>query len=237
MHLGFAKRAVIAMMSGYEDILQQSRMPWAESQGRLWKRRYKREVSPENLGSQNTMKGIIFNLLEDVVISHYGENTWDQLLTATSLDGAYTSLGSYPDEQIQGLVAAASHLLGLTPFEVLRWFGQQAIPLLFDRYPGFFTTQSSTRLFVLSVNGIIHPEVRKVYPGADVPTFEFRDELDGGLLMGYLSPRRLCALAQGFIEGAATHYGETAIFQHLECMHTGDRRCLCHISFSSGPGP
>jgi hypothetical protein len=189
------------------------------------------------LGSPGSMKGIIFNLLEEVVVSNYGEDTWDQLLTTTALDGAYTSLGSYPDEQIQELVGAASQMLGLTPFEVLRWFGRQAIPLLFHRYPGFFSSQPSTRPFVLSVNNIIHPEVRKVYPGADVPTFEFQDELDGGLLMGYLSPRRLCALAQGFIEGAATHYGETVIFEHRECMHQGDKKCLCHISFSPGLSP
>jgi Haem-NO-binding len=179
------------------------------------------------------MKGIIFNLLEDVVISNHGIDIWDQLLAAAALDGAYTSLGSYPDEQIHGLVAAVSRRLGLTPFEVLRWFGQQAIPLLSERYPAFFSSQSSTRPFVLSVNSIIHPEVRKIYPGADVPTFEFRHEPDGGLMMGYLSPRRLCALAQGFIEGAATHYGETVILEHRECMHKGDKRCLCHISFSS----
>ncbi len=183
------------------------------------------------------MKGIIFNLLEEVVITQHGEDTWDQLLSAAGLDGAYTSLGSYPDEHIQELVGAAARTLGLTTFEVLRWFGQQAIPLLFQRYPVFFSSQPSTRPFVLSVNSIIHPEVRKVYPGADVPTFEFRDELDGGLLMGYVSPRRLCALAQGFIEGAATHYDETLIFEHRECMHKGDKRCLCRISFSSDRSP
>ena len=138
------------------------------------------------------MKGIIFNLLEEVVTRIYGEDTWDQLLTATALDGAY---------------------------------------------PGFFSSQPSTRPFVLSVNSIIHPEVRKVYPGADVPTFDFHDEVDGSLAMGYRSPRRLCALAQGFIEGAATHYGETVIFEHRECMHKGDKRCLCVISFPSSMSP
>jgi hypothetical protein len=186
-----------------------------------------RQKQPES------MKGIIFNLLEDVVISNHGEDTWDQLLATTGLDGAYTSLGSYPDEQIQELVGAASRMLGLTSFEVLRWFGQQAIPLLFDRYPGFFSSQPSTRPFVLSVNSIIHPEVRKVYPGADVPTFEFLQAPNGDLMMGYRSARRLCALAQGFIEGAATHYGETVLFEHRECMHKGDKQCLCSISFSS----
>jgi predicted hydrocarbon binding protein len=179
------------------------------------------------------MKGIIFNLLEDVVIKSHGEETWEKLLSAASLDGAYTSLGSYPDEHIQALVGEAARALGLSPYEVLRWFGQQAIPLLVERYPPFFTAHDSARPFVLSVNSIIHPEVRKIYPGADVPTFEFRDAPGGALMMGYRSPRKLCALAQGFTEGAATHYGETVIFEHRECMHKGDARCLCHISFSS----
>jgi hypothetical protein len=36
------------------------------------------------------MKGIIFHLLENVVVSNHGEDTWDQLLAATALEGAYT---------------------------------------------------------------------------------------------------------------------------------------------------
>src|ERR1700722_1061663 len=179
------------------------------------------------------MKGIIFNLLEEVVIRDHGADTWDELLSATSLDGAYTSLGSYPDEHIQALVGAAAHRFGLSQFEVLRWFGQKAIPLLVERYPSFFTSQPSTRPFVLSVNGIVHPEVRKVYPGADVPTFEFQEAPGGALMMGYRSPRKMCALAQGFTEGAANHYGETVTFEHRECMNNGDSGCLCLIFFSS----
>ena len=84
------------------------------------------------------MKGIIFNLLEDAVISQYGADTWDELLVTTRLDGVYTSLGSYPDEEIQALIQAASRLLNIPPFEVLRWFGRQAMPLLLKRYPAFF---------------------------------------------------------------------------------------------------
>jgi hypothetical protein len=178
------------------------------------------------------MKGIVFNLLEEVVIRNYGDDTWDELLTRTGLDGAYTSLGSYPDEHVGELVGAASGMLGLTAGEVLRWFGQEAMPLLAARYPVFFSSQTSTRPFLLSVNGIIHPEVRKIYPGADVPTFEFRDGLDGRLMMAYRSPRRLCALAQGFAEGAAAHYGERLEFEHVECMLKGDERCLGAISFT-----
>ena len=49
--------------------------------------------------------------------------------------------------------------------------------------------------------------------------------------MGYQSARRLCALAHGFIEGAAAHFGETLVFEHLKCMHNGDPKCQFRIAF------
>lgn len=179
------------------------------------------------------MKGIIFNLMEEVVTNSHGPDAWDSLLDTAKLDGAYTSLGNYADDSLQALVAAAAQSLGMTTFEVLRWFGHEAMPLLFMRYPGFFSPHKSTRPFVLTVNSMIHPEVRKIYPGAECPDFEFSDAPDGSLLMGYQSPRRLCALAQGFVEGAAAHYGEIVGFEHQQCMHNGDPACLCRISFPS----
>jgi len=177
------------------------------------------------------MKGIVFNLFQEVVVRHHGEDTWDSFLEAAGLGGSYTSLGSYPDQDLQKLVVAASKALATTPSEMLRWFGLEAIPVLEGRYPHFFSAHASTRAFVLSVNNIIHPEVRKIYPGAEVPVFDFRDAPDGGLLMGYESVRKLCALAQGFVEGAAAHYGEVVGFEHLKCMHKGDSKCLFRLSF------
>src|SRR5437773_2399002 len=119
------------------------------------------------------MKGIVFNLLEQVVRQEYGEATWDQLLAAARLDGAYTSLGSYRDEDLYQLVGAAASALGLEPDAVVRWFGRKAMPLLAQKYPKFFEPHRSTRAFVLTLNDIIHPEVRKLYPGAQVPVFGF----------------------------------------------------------------
>lgn len=177
------------------------------------------------------MKGIVFNLLEEVVVRNYGEDRWDHILEASTLYGAYTSLGSYPDVHMSTMVQVAAQQLELTPFEVLRWFGREAIPCLVQRYPDFFTAHSTTLPFVLSVNSIIHPEVRKIYPGAQVPTFGFTEDLEGRLLMGYRSPRRLCALAQGFTEGAALHYHEAVQFEHIECMLKGDDQCLCRMTF------
>jgi hypothetical protein len=179
------------------------------------------------------MKGIVFNLLEEVVIRHHGPEAWDALLDGAGLDGAYTSLGSYPDEQMGKLVATGARMLSLSEAEVLRWFGREAMPALAKRYPMFFDKHPDTRPFLLTLNSIIHPEVRKIYPGADVPVFDFLDGPEGSLLMGYNSERRLCALAQGFVEGAGAYFSEGIAFTHLECAHQGDARCLFRVDFGA----
>jgi len=176
------------------------------------------------------VKGIVYNLLEVCVSREYGEDMWDDLLAAAGVDGAYTSVGSYPDEDLFALVAAASEALGKPPNSIIRWFGCSAMPLLAGQYPSFFEPHTSTRAFALTLNGIIHPEVRKLYPGADVPTFNFDGSTDDLLVMGYWSPRRLCAFAEGLLQGAAHHYGEQIVIEQPQCMLRDDARCVLEIS-------
>lgn len=176
------------------------------------------------------MKGVVFNLLEAVVRRDYGDDTWDTLLEAADVDGAYTSLGNYPDEEITKLVGAASSALKLPADDVVRWFGRNALPLLAKKHPHFFAPHKSTRPFLLTLNDVIHSEVRKLYPGADVPVFTYDTSSPDVLLMHYRSPRKLCALAEGFIEATAAHYDEALTLDQPECMKRGDDKCVLRVS-------
>lgn len=177
------------------------------------------------------MKGIVFNLLEELVSRDYGEETWDALLEAAGLDGAYTSLGSYSDDDLTGLVGAASLALAVPADDVVRWFGRNALPLLAGSYPQFFEPHTSTRPFLLTLNEIIHPEVRKLYPGADVPVFDYDSSSPDVLVLGYASPRKMCAFAEGLIEGAAAHFGEQVTIHQPRCMNRGHETCDLEITF------
>ncbi|MGB6545742.1 MAG: heme NO-binding domain-containing protein, partial [Candidatus Acidiferrales bacterium] len=84
------------------------------------------------------MKGIIFNLLEEVVTREHGADAWDALLESAGVDGAYTCLGSYSDDEMRKLVDAASEMLKIPPTEVMCWFGRQSMCLLSQQYPKFF---------------------------------------------------------------------------------------------------
>jgi hypothetical protein len=176
------------------------------------------------------MKGIIFNLLEQVVREEYGDAAWDGLLDATGLDGAYSSLGNYPDEHVDRLVAAASTALGRPPNDIIRWFGQKALPLLALRYPQFFRGHDSVLTFLLTLNDTIHWEVRKIYPGAQVPVFTFDTTTAGVLVMEYQSSRQLCALAHGFMEAAVAHFGEEIEVTQPLCRLRGDTRCEFRVA-------
>jgi hypothetical protein len=113
------------------------------------------------------VKGVIVNLLEEGVVTAHGDRVWDDLLDAAGLDGVYTSLGSYDDAEMQHLVSAAGDALSMPDDEVLRWFGQQAIPNMVQRWPDYFTAHQHTVPFLRSLNSVIHPEVRKLYAGTD----------------------------------------------------------------------
>lgn len=177
------------------------------------------------------MKGVIFNLLESVVSEELGEAAWDRSLADAGVDGAYTSLGSYPHEELGRLALALSGPLGLEPDEVVRWFGRHALGRLAALYPQFFDGHDATGPFLLTLNDIIHPEVRKLYPGADVPVFDYRLVTPERVLMGYRSRRGLCAFGEGLIEGAAEHYGQTVAVSQPTCSKRGDSECEFDVVF------
>jgi hypothetical protein len=179
--------------------------------------------------SEPALKGIMFDLLEATVSATHGERVWDDLLETTGLTGAYTTLGNYPDRELVALIAAVAAHTGRSEHEALRWFGRTAMPSLAMSYPEFFAGQDDIRTFVVALNDIIHPEVRKLYPGADVPTFGFERSDDGSITLRYGSPRRMCALAEGLIEGAAAQFGQIVSIEQPDCMLRGDELCTIEV--------
>ncbi len=176
------------------------------------------------------MKGVIFNLVEEVVAAAFGPEMWERLLDTADASGVYTSLGSYPDQELLDIVGAACTHTRMAAPELLRTIGTLAIPRMYARFPHFFDGAPDARSFVLSLNGIIHPEVRKLYAGAGCPHFHYT-QADAALTLGYNSPRKLCHLAEGFLIGAAGHYGEAVTVSQSACMHSGDPACHIHLAW------
>ena len=177
------------------------------------------------------MKGIIFNLAERVIVDNYGEDIWDELLTRADLEGSYTSLGAYPDRELCKIVQTASELLNKPANEMVRIMGRRMIPLLAAKYPEFFSSHTSTRSFLVTLNEI-HVEVTKLFPGSDVPQFAFDTSSPDVLTLIYRSRRQMCSFAIGLIEGASDHYQEQLNYEHVLCSGRGDPECVIRASFT-----
>src|SRR5258708_34944711 len=121
--------------------------------------------------------------------------------------GGYLPFDRYPDDELFRLLGALPVGAEMGADERLRWFGQAAVPLLAERYPLIFAPHRSAESFLLTLNAILPPGG----PPADVDTGPIDLEVlevdpPGGLVLGYRSARRLCALAEGFVTGTAAYY-------------------------------
>ena len=79
------------------------------------------------------------NLVEEAIVAEHGDHIWDSLLDTSESDGAYTSLGNYPDDDLKRLVAAGAKMLEVAPRDLNRHLGEVAIQGLAERYPRYFS--------------------------------------------------------------------------------------------------
>lgn len=154
------------------------------------------------------MKGIIFNVVEEVVTELFDAETWDQLLADARLDGAYTALGNYEDHELESILAAGCQALGQDRPGLLRIVGRRSLEKLSDRVPDSLTNAPDPFTFIERVNSIIHPEVLKLYPGSMPPVFEC-ERRDDRLLVNYRSSRDLGALAEGLLTAVGDRFDLT----------------------------
>jgi hypothetical protein len=154
------------------------------------------------------MKGLIFNIAEEIVVDLFDEDTWDQLLETAGIDGAYTAIGNYSDGELLAIISRLADTLGQTTDEVFRTVGRLALPKLSARLTGDVRPIGGAQKFLMSVNDIIHPEVRMLYPESTPPIFVFEEVDEDVLEVVYRSQRRLDALAEGLILGCGDLFGQ-----------------------------
>jgi predicted hydrocarbon binding protein len=169
------------------------------------------------------MKGVLFEVLREVVSEVWSEDEWDDILDEAGLRGAYTSLGTYPDTEVLAIVATASSRSGMEPAELLRTVGRLGFARLAARAPQIVERFGGWRDLVCSLDDVIHPEVAKLYPGAQAPEFEVVSQ--DPLRVRYRSARHLCPLAEGLVAGAAAWFGDDVSVQSASCIARGDSVC------------
>jgi hypothetical protein len=175
------------------------------------------------------VKGIVFNIVEDVVDETLPDQSWDDAVEAAGVRGAYTSLGSYPDQDLVAIVGALSESTGLDVADVLRHAGRHGFAQLAMRHPDLLDGVGSLTELLEHLDDVIHPEVHKLYPDAQTPRFRVDADSGDGLLLHYESSRQLCMLAEGLVAGAADHFGVSVDITQPRCTLRGDDACTIEV--------
>jgi len=172
------------------------------------------------------VKGIMFSEFVEWVERTWTPDTADQMLDATELAsmGAYTGVGTYDHREMLALVTTLARLTEQPASDLVRGFGRDLFPRLAQGHPDTLAHADDAFALLNRLEAHIHPEVRKLYPGAEVPSFSARSD-DRSMQLTYRSPRHLADLAEGLIEGCAAWFDEALTIRRQEqddgstCFH------------------
>lgn len=179
------------------------------------------------------MKGVIFNILESFVVEGWGDETYEEILSLCPLKTKepFVGPGTYPDSDLVAIASKAAEKLGIPLQDALRAFGTFCFPKLATKYPTFLEGHSTAKSFLQSVETVIHVEVRKLYPKAVTPRFDYVDTGEDQLTIRYRSDRKFCHFMEGMLEAVGTHFKETVHHKQTACLHEGADHCEFELRF------
>ncbi len=153
---------------------------------------------------------MVFTEFLEMVEEKYSPAVADSVIERSELPsgGAYTTLGIYDHKEMLQLVTHLAAETGSSKQELMRAFGEHLFTRFLDTYPQLFAGIDSALDFLRRVEDYIHVEVRKLYPDAELPSFQCWMVNSAQLSMTYRSKRPFAALAEGLIRGCIDHFDE-----------------------------
>ena len=171
------------------------------------------------------MKGIIFTEFMELVEDKFGLEVLDQVLDLSNDEGVYTSVGSYDHRDLVKLIVNLSKVSDIPVEKLQEVFGECVFQNLLKSIPNHASLKQCTNTFqfVRHVEDFIHVEVKKLYPDANPPQFDFISETQSEMVFDYRSARCMAHVCLGLIHGCASHFGETIEVKHQNQSEDGSQ--------------
>ncbi|KAA5822341.1 hypothetical protein FPF71_14430 [Algibacter amylolyticus] len=158
------------------------------------------------------MKGIVFTEFLELVEDKFGLEMVDNIINASNLDsgGVYTAVGTYSFSEMLQLLEHLSANTGISIDDLLLVYSEHFFSVLKDSYPGLLETYKDPIEMISSIENHIHVEVRKIYPDAELPTFEVVEKTENSLIVIYRSSRAMHHFGLGLMNKTFEHFNSTA---------------------------
>jgi hypothetical protein len=156
------------------------------------------------------MKGLVFTELIEYVENNFGFDMVDKIIEDAKLanNGSFTQAGNYQFEELVRLLMALSKETNIEIPQLLEIFGEHMFSRLISLNPQLKDNFKSSLDLISRVDDIIHPEVQKLYPGADLPKFNLIERSENKVVIDYISSKHLEPFAIGLMKGSAKNFNE-----------------------------
>ncbi|WP_179333628.1 heme NO-binding domain-containing protein [Winogradskyella costae] len=158
------------------------------------------------------MKGIVFTEFLDLVEEKFGLEMVDRIISSSELEseGVYTSVGTYSFSEMLQLLQHLSENTGISIDNLLLVYAEHFFSVIENSYPGLLESYSDPIEMLSSIENHIHIEVRKIYPDAELPTFEVIKKTENSLIMDYNSSRAMHHFGLGLMNKTFEYFNATA---------------------------
>lgn len=161
------------------------------------------------------MLGIVITGLYDLVEETFGLEVLNELITSSDLasDGVYSGIGSYSHTDMITLVQTLSLIVNTPAEDLMRTYGAKLFESLMQSHIHYLGKLTSSFDVFKHLDGMIHVEVVKLYPDAEVPQFSYEQLAKDTIKLSYYSQRPFASVAEGLIEGCGAYFGEQLIIK------------------------
>lgn len=183
------------------------------------------------------MHGLIFVTWEKYLGERYGETMLQKYRDEIGETAATSPLASrtYSDDVLLAGVEVACKLTDMTQDIILWEYGRYFIfNALTSHLCAYLLTKVNNGRDLLLMMRKAHAQMRRLPDGLTPPLFEYEAISSSPLELSivYDSPRRLCTLMWGTIEGAAQRYGQRVQVVEVSCMKRGAPVCRFDLRFT-----
>lgn len=169
------------------------------------------------------MKGIILSEFIEFLEVRLGEDTAQSIINDSQIKtgGAYSRVGLYDYQELLQLLNQTVVETSQEAGDLLQEFSDHLFMVFKRDYHTFFEGVGSAGEMLTQIDNHIHVEVKKLYPDAELPKFDYTKD-HNVLTLNYSSPRPLAAVAYSLVNACLKYFGES---EHLVSTKIAEDQC------------
>ena len=155
------------------------------------------------------MKGIILAEFVEYIEQQLGEDVAQTIIDKSEVEseGAYTRVGMYDYQELISLLTQSAAETETEASMLLEGFADHLFGVFKRDYGVFFEGVNNAVEMLMQIDDHIHVEVKKLYPDAELPKFDYTQQ-DSQLTLNYQSPRPLALVAQCLVSACLKYFGD-----------------------------